>query len=101
MATEAGYILSPLARRDLEDIWTYTRDKWSRRQADVYLKDMLLAITGLADGNRIGISADDIRSGYWKHWTGSHVIFYRRTQNGVDVVRILHQNMDVNAHLNP
>jgi len=101
MATKATYILSPLAQRDLEDIWTYTREQWSRRQADVYLKDIFGAFAGLADGSRIGLSAEDIRPGYWKHWLGSHVIFYQQTPRGIDIVRVLHQNMDVNARLNP
>ena len=36
----AEFRLSPAAGRDLEGIWTYTRDEWGLEQADRYL-DML------------------------------------------------------------
>jgi hypothetical protein len=43
--------------------------------------------------------ASDLRQGYARRLTGSHIIFYRITDGGVDVVRVLHQSMDFDRHL--
>jgi toxin ParE1/3/4 len=101
MPTETGYNLSPLARLDLEDIWTYTRRQWSRRQADTYVREIVGAFVGLAEGIRIGQSAEDIRPGYLKYRVGEHFIFYRRASTGLQIIRVLHGSMDIPARLNP
>lgn len=41
----------------------------------------------------------DTREGYFKCPAGSHVIFYRLSGIHLDVIRILHQRMDVERHL--
>ena len=57
------------------------------------------ACEALADGRRKGRNADNIRPGYRKLSVGSHVLFFRVTGGGeIDVVRILHQRMDVAGH---
>jgi len=49
---------------------------------------------------RIGRACDEIRPGYRKLAAGSHTLHYRVTAEGVvDVVRALHQRMDVDSHL--
>jgi toxin ParE1/3/4 len=44
-------------------------------------------------------SCDHIRSGYFKYAAGSHVVFFRRDESGILVVRVLHQSMDFAPHL--
>lgn len=95
----AGYRLSPRAQRDLEDIWLYTFQQWSLTQADNYISELLAACAGLAGGEKVGISADDIRQGYWKCFSGSHVIYYTISGQYLDVIRILHQSRDVDVGL--
>ena len=48
-----------------------------------------------------GRSAEDIRAGYRKAAVGSHVMFYRVRADVVEIVRILHRNMDVGRHIQP
>jgi toxin ParE1/3/4 len=91
--------LSPRAQHDLEEIWLYTRQTWSLEQADSYVSDMLAACGGLAAGEKIGVRADDIRTGYWKHFCGAHMIYYRVHGPYLDIIRILHHSRDVKAHL--
>jgi toxin ParE1/3/4 len=91
------YRLSPLAEADLEDIWLYTLQNWSLEQADFYYAQLMAAIDGLATGERIGRSADDIRAGYRKYGEGRHFIFYLLADEKLDVIRILHKQMDVDA----
>ena len=94
------YLLSPAARIDLEQIWDYTRHRWDVQQADEYLRELQRAIELAAENPRIGRACDEIRPGYRKLAAGSHTLYYRVTPDGIiDVVRILHQRMDVDRHL--
>jgi toxin ParE1/3/4 len=95
-----GYILSPAARGDLDAIWSYTAEKWGIDQAARYVFDIRDACQPLAsDGLKKGRSADNIRAGYRKFSVGSHFIFYRiSADRHVEVIRILHQRMDVQSH---
>lgn len=96
--SDPGYQLSPLARADLEDIWRNTFDNWSLEQADRHHNMIMTAILALADGSLIGSRAD-IREGYFKLRAGSHILFYRVTDTDLEIMRTLHQRMDVNRHL--
>ncbi len=94
------YLLSPAARSDISEIWDYTAWRWSTEQAERYVRAIAEACHALATGQREGRSINDIRPGYFKFLVGSHVLFYRVTEVGaIEVVRVLHQRMDVVAHL--
>jgi toxin ParE1/3/4 len=94
------YLLSPAAQADLEQIWDYTHDRWGVDQAEEYLRELQRAIERAAANPRIGRDCDEIRPGYRKLAAGSHTLFYRVTAEGrIDVVRVLHQRMDVDRHL--
>lgn len=94
------YLLSPAARADLEQIWDYTHEHWGVEQAEAYLSELVRAMQRASANPVIGRACDDIRPGYRKLPVGSHVVFYRTTDEGaVDVVRILHRRMDVDRHL--
>jgi toxin ParE1/3/4 len=94
-----AYIVSPRAQRDIDDIWDYTANQWNVRQAEIYLRQVQHAIETVATEPKIARSCDDIRPGYWKYPAGSHVLFFRLTENGINVVRILHSRMDFERHL--
>ena len=94
-----GYLLSPLAERDLEGIWRYTFRTWSRVQADRYHGAIIEAVEDLAAGRKAGRDAGDIREGYRRHKVGRHVLFYRENDDHLSVIRILHQSMDIPAQL--
>lgn len=95
-----GYVLSPAAQADLSEIWDYSARTWGEEQADRYVLAIRDACAGLAAGSRHGRAVDDIRPGYRKLAVQSHLLFYRIADAGpIDVVRILHQRMDVAAHL--
>jgi toxin ParE1/3/4 len=55
-------------------------------------------IQALADAPRRGKACNHIREGYRKHPAGSHVIFYRLINGGIDVIRILHNRMEFDRH---
>ncbi len=93
-----AYRLTPLAESDLEEIWLYTSRNWSLEQADAYHRVIMAAIEGLAAG-RITGQRSDVREGYWKHKAGMHVIYFRCSNEHLDIIRVLHGRMDVNTRL--
>ncbi|WP_270956536.1 type II toxin-antitoxin system RelE/ParE family toxin [Burkholderia pseudomallei] len=90
--------LTPLAESDLEDIWHYTFTHWSLEQANRYHRDLVTTMEALARGDKMG-RACTVRDGYLRYAVGSHVVFYRETDHTLDVIRVLHQRMDVERHL--
>lgn len=89
---------SPLAEADLEDIWLYTFRQWSIEQADEYVRSIITAIDGLTAGRNIAQRAE-VREGYWKYKVGMHVVYFQSSDRHLDVIRILHERMEVDSHL--
>lgn len=94
----AEFFLRPKAHKDLEDIWSYSYDNWGEDQADNYIYDLESSFHYLTTKPERGIPCDDIRKGYLRYSVGKHIIFYRITKKGIEVVRILHQRMDPDRH---
>ena len=93
------FILSPLAQADLGDIWDYSAERFGLDRAEKYLREIQSAIELMASSPQRHRACDDIRQGYYKYLTGSHLLFFRRIDNGIDIVRILHARMDFGQHL--
>ena len=101
ISVEVGsYRLSPSAASDLEGIWLYTAEMWSGRQADSYYSEIMDMIESLAAGERQGRKVD-ARQGYLKYPVGKHHAYFRRSDSGIEFIRILRQSTDVNLHLRP
>ena len=99
ISVEVGsYRLSPRAESDLEGIWLYTAETWSGGRADSYCSEIMDMIDLLAAGERQGRTVD-VRQGYLKYPVGKHHVYFRRSDNGIEVIRILHQSMEVSLHL--
>ena len=92
-------VYSPKAQADLDDIWEYTANHWDMDRADGYIRGLVDACDGLASGRRTGRNADVIRAGYRSLNQMSHVVFYRESESLIDIIRILHQRMDLPNHL--
>ncbi len=95
------YKLSREAARDLENIWLYTLETWSGEQADRYYNLLLDEIEYVAEKPRVGKDYGHIRDGYLRTRVKSHFIFYKinSTQNIIEIIRILHQRMDIEGRL--
>ncbi|MBW4480457.1 MAG: type II toxin-antitoxin system RelE/ParE family toxin [Tolypothrix brevis GSE-NOS-MK-07-07A] len=39
-----------------------------------------------------------MRPGYRKYHIGRHLIFYQETDEHIDIIRVLHDRMDVESH---
>ena len=93
-----GFVLTNQAKDDLKAIGRYTNEKWGREQRNRYLALLDESFQNLASGLLFGHDCAAIRSGYRKLKVGSHVVFYRAIgEDGIEIVRILHRRMDVDA----
>ncbi|MCL4780848.1 MAG: type II toxin-antitoxin system RelE/ParE family toxin [Gammaproteobacteria bacterium] len=95
-----AFVLTRKAVADLKAIAIYTEERWGRDQRNWYIKQLDDAFRLLAGTPLAGKDCTDLRSGYRKFPQGSHIIFYRSGADGIiEIVRILHKNMDVAATL--
>jgi len=53
----------------------------------------------LAENPHFGTERDEVKEGYLSYFQGSHTIFYRETEEGIEIVDIPHQKEDVIQHL--
>jgi len=95
----SGFRLTKAAVRDLLAIGRFTRERWGDEQCRDYLTSLDARFHALAKRPRSGRACDDLRAGYWRFREDKHVIFYRITETGVDVVRVLHERMLPERHL--
>jgi toxin ParE1/3/4 len=93
------FVLTPRAQADVEEIWDYTVDRWGLDQAETYTRQLWKDIAAIADRPSRGRECSEVRPGYRQFPSGSHVLFYRSTATGIDVVRILHERMDYERHV--
>jgi toxin ParE1/3/4 len=95
------YKLSVKALEDIESIWLYTFENWSLEQADRYLNLIFDEIEYLCDYPNSGKDFSHVRKNYHCAKVKSHLIFYRlnEKQSEIEVIRVLHQRMDIENRL--
>ncbi len=93
----AKYRLTNKAVEDLADIWNYTLDEWSERQADDYYNMLISSCQKIATNpNLFDNRYDEILDGLRGFKVGKHLLFYRMLDGGdVEIIRILHERMDL------
>ena len=91
--------LSAKAAEDMKAIGRFTERKWGREQRNRYLAMLDSSFNTIAHQPGIGTACDYIRMGYRKYHVGRHLIFYRQSDEDVEIIRILHDSMDIERHL--
>ena len=93
----AKYRLTNKAVKDLADIWNYTFDEWSERQADDYYNMLIASCQKIATNPQLfGKRYDEIFDELRGFKAGKHLLFYRILDSGdVEIIRILHERMDL------
>jgi len=94
-----GFQLTARAKADLRSIGRYTQATWGREQRNIYLTRLDACFHLLAREPERGRACDVIRPGYRKYYVGRHLIFYRQSPGGIEIIRILHDRMDIEVHL--
>ena len=88
------------AINDLSDIWFYTITEWSENQAEKYYYSIKIACKEIAINPSIGKSYNKISKHLLGLKIGKHIIFYCVVSKfEVEVIRILHEKMDLKNRL--
>ncbi len=88
-----------LAEEDLIGIWCYSFEKWGAALADTYIDQQNEGIAVLAENPKIGKNCDHIRQGYRRLSVKHYIVFYRINPDQIEIVRILHGDMEPERHL--
>ena len=94
------YIISEKALEDINNIWIYTAENWSVEQADRYYNLIIDEIEYIVENLNMARDFEKIRKSYKYSKVKSHLIFFKKDKtNEIEVVRILHERMDIENRL--
>ena len=82
----------------MEAVWLYSLAEWGAQQTERYIDDLTAAFAFLTDRPKPGTPCNNIRAGYPKYPVLRHVIYYRKTDDGIEIVRVLHDRMLASQH---
>lgn len=91
--------LSSRAEADLSEIADYTIETFGLEQARRYMAGLDTCFQTLADEPLDGCGADDLAPELRRFRIESHIVFYIPDEDGVFIIRVLHQSMDFQRHL--
>lgn len=91
--------LSLTAEHDLEAIWRYTVSEWGPEQAEKHLALIEKGAHLLLENPYIGQARPDVKAGYRVLPVEKHLIFYRVSEEYIDVLGIPYERMDAKRHL--
>jgi toxin ParE1/3/4 len=92
----ANYTLTNKAVTDLSEIWNYTIETWSEKQADKYYFMILDTCQDLADGKAKGKNYPEVDLEVLGFKIGQHIVFYRLINiEEIEITRVLHSQMDL------
>lgn len=92
-------VYSEEALSDLEEIWLYTYETWSLEQADRYYELIIKEIEFITKKPKSGKNLSSLREGYYSIKVKSHFIFYRFSLTELELIRVLHESIDIPNHL--
>ena len=97
----AEYSISEKALEDLNSIWIYTAENWSVEQADRYYNLIMDEIEFISDNYETIKDFGNVRKNYRYSKVKSHLVFCKKGANEkMEVVRILHEKMDIKNRIN-
>jgi toxin ParE1/3/4 len=88
-----------LAEQDLIEIWLYTLEAWGEARADEYLDNIDKTLRLLAEQPQLCRLREKFNPPVRIHHCQSHLIAYTEIEGGIEVIRVLHESMDIEGHL--
>ena len=93
------YELTRFAERDLRRIAEYTIERFGINQARRYRDSLFRTFESLTEHPAMGRDYSHVKEGCRRHEHESHVIYYKITNSGILVLRLLHQSQDPTSYL--
>jgi toxin ParE1/3/4 len=91
--------LTDIARADLKSIRRYSERTWGSDRTTQYMAALRDTLKRLLAGTVVSRSRDDLRPGLQMAASGRHRVFFEIDQSRILVVRVLHDSMDYQRHL--
>lgn len=88
-----------IAENDLVNIWLYSFTEWGEALADDYLDQLDVGMCRLLENPELGMNCSFVREGYRRFQINKHLVFYRVIETEVEIIRVLHESMDIDSHL--
>lgn len=96
----AKYFLTNKAVDDLSNIWGYTYEAWSEYQADKYYELLIDFCRKISENPKLGKFYPEIDGNLLGYKASHHIIFYIVQKPAeIEIVRILHERMDLKNRL--
>jgi len=92
-------ILSPEAVDDRKEIVAYTVITWGKEQAKKYNQKLKDALAAIQTNPRLGRQHPQLPASYLVYHVGRHYLVYSVEERRIEIVRILHDQMDLPSHL--
>lgn len=96
----ASYRLTQPAEEDLLTIWSY-RAEHGPASATALIRSFHRQFLLLSEYPHLGQARPDIRPGLRSFPLKRHLIFYRQTPDGVEIVRVVHGSRNLGALFEP
>ena len=94
------YKLSKIAAEDFAEIFEYSLVNYGTQQADLYAARLHKTLLSLSAQPFLGKEYSLIGEGIRRHNHQRHAIFYRPSNIGIFVIRLLHQRMEPLKYFN-
>ena len=91
--------VTEIARAALKSIRRYSQRTWGPDRTAQYMAALRDTMKGLLAGTAVGRDRDDLRPGLQMATSGRHCVFFEGDQSRILVVRVLHDRMDYQRHL--
>lgn len=91
----AGYKVSKQADFDLANLYEYGIETFGLSQAQTYLIHLHESFENLACNPDIGRDASHFSRDLLRYSYKAHAIFFKQTKNGILIIRVLGQKMDL------
>lgn len=92
-------VLSPEAVDDRKDIVAYSVATWGEEQAKKYNQKLRDALAAIRSNPRLGRPHPQLPPVYQVYHAGRHYIVYSVANTRIEIVRILHDQMDLSRHV--
>ena len=96
---ERKYFFTKAAEADLTDIFIYTLEEWGENQVYIYKSQLKSRLEALVEFPDIGRKHPKLSQDIYYVVEGKHYIFYKKVEEGIEVLRLLHHRMDILSHL--
>ena len=94
------FVLSVRAKKDITSIGRYTAKTWGKLQRNRSLSEITNAFNILTTPKFPHVRCTEFQQTFYRYNVGKHIVFYDIIEKDtIEIVRILHQSMDIPTQL--